>query len=234
MNDRSETRWRASGQALLPAGLTVDVGGPRFKILEAALRLFATKGFHGASVRDIVGLVEMQASAVYAHFPSKEHVLAELARAGHEAHHEALQAAVLDAGAAPVDQLCAFVRVNAVFHATHPHMAMVVSTELHALSADLAAPALAMRRQSTMLLLQILDRGVRMGDFELTGNGAPARDPVAAALERDTTAAALGAMAIRIPNWYSAEDGRCTPAELAERHVALALRMVGARRRVGS
>ena len=100
MNDRSgvtrQPGWQRAAKAKLPEGLSVD--GTRLKILEAALRIFATKGFHGASIRDLAAVAELTPSVVYAHFPSKEHVLAELARAGHEAHFHALQSALLAAG----------------------------------------------------------------------------------------------------------------------------------------
>lgn len=175
--------------------------------------MFGTRGYHGSSIREIMKVVELQASAVYAHFPSKEHMLAELARTGHEAHHNALRAALLEEGTDPADQLRAFVRANAVFHATYPHVAIVVNSEVHALSEEMAAPALALRKQSTMLLMQILERGTRMGRF--TPPGA------------DVTAAAIGAMAIRIPYWYAPDTG-LELDEVAEKQVELALRMVGA------
>ncbi len=216
MNDRSE-EWRPALRAVraakLPAGLAAD--GVPLKILGAALRLFATHGFHGASIRDIVSLVELQASAVYAHFPSKEHILAELTRAGHEAHFNALQSALLEEED-PALQLAAFVRTNAIFHVTHPHLAIVVNTEMYALSDELAAPALALRRQTTALLLRILERGERMGRFAMPS-----------AHVRNIAAAAIGAMAVRTPYWYGPETG-FEASELAEGQVALALRMVGA------
>ncbi len=222
MSDRSVGTGadrQAALEARLPAELAVD--GVRRNILEAALRLFATRGYHGSSIREIVKLAEIQASAVYAYFPSKEHVLAELARAGHEAHFTALQAALLEAGGDPVDQLGAVVRANAIFHVSYPYLGMVVNAEMYALSDELAAPALAIRRQSTALLFQILDRGARLGRFELPAGPA--------GHARDVTAGALGAMTMRIPYWYSPAGG-LTRKELATMQVELALRMVGAKR----
>ena len=199
--------------------------GPRRKILQAALRLFAEKGFHGSSIREIVQLVEMQASAVYAHFASKEHVLAELARAGHESHARALQAALLECGAAPSMQLRAYVHANALFHLEYPHIAKVVNGEMNALSKELVAPALALRARSTELLLQILERGARSGRFEI---GASSDDPAASARALYATAGALGAMALRLPYWFPT-DGSFDAEELARRHVEIALRVVGAK-----
>jgi AcrR family transcriptional regulator len=235
MNDRSgatrQPGWQRASRAKLPAGLSVD--GPRLKILEAALRIFATKGFHGASIRDLAALAELTPSAVYAYFPSKEHVLAELARAGHEAHFHTLQSALLEVGTDPTEQLGALVRANTILHATYPHVAMVVNTEMYALSEELAAPSLALRKQSLLLLLQILDRGARMGAFDFaTCEVAASKKKKDATHARDVTAAAIGAMGIRIPYWYSVESD-ITPKELAEHQVALVMRMVGARAGAG-
>jgi AcrR family transcriptional regulator len=206
VNDRSDDR---SG---LPPVATAD--GTRRRILERALRLFASQGFHGSSMRELGKHVEIQASALYVHFPSKEHVLAELARLGHEAHHAALRDAMLDAGANPVDQLRALVGANARIHALYPDLAIVVNDEMRSLSAELAGPALALRKQSLELLFEILRRGIASGAFSIA-------HPV-------VLAGAIGAMGMRIPYWYSKASGT-TIDELAAAQVELALRMVGAK-----
>lgn len=206
MNDRSSPR------AVLPPGAAGD--GTRRRILESALRLFAVQGFHGSSMRELAKLVEIQPSALYVHFPSKEHVLAELARVGHEAHHAALRAAMLDAGAGPTQQLRAFVAANARIHATYPHLAIVVNDEMSALSAELAGPALALRKQSLELLLDIVRRGVAMGRFSVP--------------RVEIAAAAIGAMGMRIPYWYAPQAG-FDVEELAATQAELAARMLGAK-----
>ena len=61
-----------------------------------------------------------------------------------------------------------------------------------------------------------------MGSFDFGGGATKAAKEHA----RDVTAAALGAMAIRIPYWYS-DESALSPNELAEQHVTLAARMVG-------
>jgi len=209
MNDRSDSeRIRAARRAKLPAA-SIDATARR--ILEAALRLFATQGFHGTSMRDLAKVLEIQPSALYSTFPSKDHLLAELVRLGHEHHHATLRSALLGAGSEPLDQLRAVVRANAIFHATYPHLAVVVNDELHALAAELAAPGLALRRHTIALLTEMVDRGVAMGRFTMS-------QPAVAI-------AAIGAMSLRIPYWYTAGD---TAAEaLADAQAELASRMVG-------
>ncbi|MDY7229351.1 TetR/AcrR family transcriptional regulator [Hyalangium rubrum] len=188
--------------------------GTRRRILEVGLQLFASRGFHDTSVRDLAKELELQPSALYAHFPSKDHVLAELVRIGHEALHAALRTALLSAGSHPADQVRALVRAHTHLHATYPQMAVVVNEELYALAPELAAPALALRDQSSALLLEVIARGEEQGVF------APPHSVV--------TAVAIAAMGLRIPYWFEPSDALDINA-LADLHAELALRMLGGR-----
>ncbi|MBL0220324.1 MAG: TetR family transcriptional regulator [Myxococcales bacterium] len=214
VNDRSEaTRLPEARAAKLPPDAVLEPAKRR--ILEIALRMFAMHGFHGTSMRDLAKAIELAPSALYASFPSKEHVLAELVRLGHEAHLAMFRKAVLDGGSDPADQLRALVHANAVMHATYPHLAVVVNDEMHVLNAELAAPGLALRRQGIAMLMDIIERGIAMKRFA-------ARHPV-------VTAGAIGAMALRIPHWFGPSVG-ITVDELAAAQAALALDMVGVAR----
>jgi len=162
--------------------------------------MFAMHGFHGTSMRDLARALEIAPSALYASFPSKDHVLAELVRVGHEAHLAMFRAVV---------------HANAVMHATYPHIAVVVNDEMHALPAELAGPGLALRRQGIALLMDIIERGIARKCFA-------ARQPI-------VTVGAIGAMALRIPYWFGPAIG-ITVDELAATQAELALQMLGASR----
>lgn len=62
----------------------------RTRLSAAAARLFAERGYHGASVRDLASEVGIDKSSVYAHVEGKQALLAEIALAGAAAFHEAL------------------------------------------------------------------------------------------------------------------------------------------------
>lgn len=209
MSTPSLPRLRATTASLPP---TAAPDGTRRRILETALRLFASRGFHDTSIRDLAAALELRPSALYAHFPSKEHVLAELIRIGHEAHHEALRAALREAGNEPAEQVRALVRAHTRIHAEHPHLALVVNEEFYALTPELAAPALALREKSSALLLDLIERGTAEGHF------APPHPRVAAA--------AIAAMGVRLPYWYE-PGGPLDVETLADHHAELALRMLG-------
>jgi AcrR family transcriptional regulator len=195
---------------LLPEGRRESA--TRTRILQVGLRLFFRQRFHGTSVRDIAAELELQPSALYAHFPSKEHVLAELLRLGHQAHQGALRAAMLDAGTDPAEQIRRLVRTHARFYALNPMLAVVVNEEAHVLSPELGAEVRVLREYSGLLLSEVVKRGVAQGTFH---------PPHFAA-----TLAAIEAIGRSIPSWYERSPGFDLDA-LAEVHAELALRMLG-------
>jgi AcrR family transcriptional regulator len=204
-----------SGGPALPPRLAAD--GTRGRILLAGLGLFAEHGFHGASIRDIAAEAAVQSASLYAHFPSKETILAELVLAGHEEHHARLVTALLKSGTDPRDRLAALVRAHVRSHADYPMLAVVASNEMHALSPAAAAPAAAVRRRSEGLLAEVLAMGRQHGVFDL--------------VHPEATAAAIGSMGIRVASWYTAPQAALSPSQLADVYAALALRMTGARPR---
>ena len=58
-----------------------DVGR---SLLTSAVRCFASNGFHATTTRDISGAIGLSPAALYVYFPSKELVLFEIIRAGHQ------------------------------------------------------------------------------------------------------------------------------------------------------
>jgi AcrR family transcriptional regulator len=195
----------------LPDGVTPP--GTRGRILHAALALFAEFGFHGTSVRDIAARVGITAGTLYAHYPSKEDILAEAIRIGHEELHGRLQHTIAEAGSDPAARLAALVRAQVLAHADYPLLATVANNELHALSADKAGPALALRERSRHLLLQVLGEGAEAGAFAVADDGL--------------AAIAIAGIGLRVANWFG-PDQPYSREEVADAFAAFALRIVGA------
>ncbi|MFO1363746.1 MAG: TetR/AcrR family transcriptional regulator [Burkholderiales bacterium] len=63
-------------------------------ILDEAARLFAARGFHGASVRDIVRAIDMLPGSLYYHFATKEALLAVVYAEGVRRISESVEAAI--------------------------------------------------------------------------------------------------------------------------------------------
>jgi AcrR family transcriptional regulator len=210
--------------ALLPPRATVE--GTRRRLLETALVLFAERGYHGVSVRDVTGLVGVKPSSLYAHFASKEHLLAELVRLGHDEHLTALRD--MTRNVTPSEQLRGLVDAHVRNHATYPLLARVCAADIGGLSEENLALILAYRLEVVSLFLNAIAAGVDSGDFEPT-------DPF-------LTSMAILAMGIRVANWYSGNaaglefaavlDKGAAPAErytideISDAYCELALRMV--------
>jgi AcrR family transcriptional regulator len=206
-------------------------------LLEVAVIAFAERGYHGVSMRDLASTVGVKAASVYAHFASKEALLAELMTLGHTAHQTAVRDAILSAGKRPVDQLRAAIRANVLFHATYPLLTIVDNSELHALGDDNRGRVLRLRHDSGVLVAAVIDRGVAEGAFNV--------DHTWLAMS------AIAGMGVRVawwfrPSWmrsvgdplasYPVEAASWLPAEVdtpdavADAYAAYALRIVGAKR----
>lgn len=197
----------------LPAEAMRD--GTAGRILATGLQLFARDGYHGTSIRDIGDALGLKAANLYDHFTSKEHLLAELVRIGHAEHLRSMQHAVIHADG-PVAQLEALVRAHVRLHAEYAMLATVASSEMHALSPELAAPALALRRQTEELLASVVARGIAAGVF----------DPPHAWV----TGAAIAGMGVRVAYWFPG-DQKLSIDEVADLHAELALRMMTPRKK---
>jgi AcrR family transcriptional regulator len=62
----------------------------RSELTREAARLFAEKGYHGTSTRELADAMGVQKGSLYAHIESKQDLLWEIARDGAEAFHVAL------------------------------------------------------------------------------------------------------------------------------------------------
>jgi AcrR family transcriptional regulator len=203
----------ASERIALPSGVASP--DTRGRILEASLQLFAERGYAGTSIRDIAGVVGIQSATLYGHFPSKEHILAELAGAGHEAHRRTLADALAGAGTDPADQLAALVRAHVLFHTEFPMLAIVANAELQALSPDLVAGSLVSRSETERLFTGAIGRGIESGRFSTP--------------DAWLAAAAIGGMGLRVANWFG-PGSELTATEVADAYVEFALRILGASR----
>lgn len=72
----------------------------------------------------------LKPATIYAHHPSKEHILAEPCRIGHEEQNRSVRAAVLNSGADPRDQIVAYVRAHVGMYTGFPMLAVVSTIKL--------------------------------------------------------------------------------------------------------
>ena len=198
----------------------------RTRLLDAAIAAFAARGFHGTTTRDIAAAAGMSPAAIYVHHESKEELLFQISRAGHEQTLNLLRTAIGGTEFAPprtcawlgaedpAAQLAAAVRAFATHHATAHTVARIVNYELAALSEPHLREIMQLRRAITRELRALVDRGVAAGVFDTP-------DPRMAT----TVLLSLG---VDLSRWY--RDGLAlTPEQVGDFYADVALRIVGHR-----
>jgi AcrR family transcriptional regulator len=186
--------------------------GARSRLVAAAVESFAAKGFHGTTTRDIASGAGMSPAALYVHHRSKEDLLHQISRAGHDRTLALVQEAVASSRS-PRDQLLAVVHAFVVHHAEGHTIARIVNYELAALSPEHLEEIAAIRRQIEKEMRGVVERGVAAGEF---ATDTP-----------HMTALALLSLGIDVARWYR-DEGAWTPAQIADHYCELALRIVGA------
>jgi AcrR family transcriptional regulator len=179
-------------------------------LLTSAVVCFADRGYHATTTRDITSTLGLSPGALYVHFSSKEEVLFEIARTGHERALQALQAE-RDSG----DTRNYMARLTASlveWHARHHTVARVCQHELAALSEEHFAAIRDLRQQFSAILRSGLERGVQEGVFD-----AP---------DINRSVRAILSLGIDLVRWYRA-DGADSPQVLGQFYSDLALRMIG-------
>jgi AcrR family transcriptional regulator len=184
------------------------------RIEQAALQLFAAKGFEATGIRDIADRAGLSTSALYHYMGSKDELLVafmvesmtELTR---------VACAALEGTDSPAAQLIALVRTHVGFHTLDAQRALVADDELRALSDAAFTKVMQLRDGYERLWAETLERGLRGGGFSFA-------DP-------RITRLALLEMCNGVARWYS-DRGPKNPAEIADSFADLALALAGARR----
>jgi AcrR family transcriptional regulator len=155
--------------------------------------------------------VGLSPAALYAHFPSKELVLYEIIRSGHESALACVQdPAVGDAGTAADRLRVAMARYTA-WHARHHVAARVSQYELAGLTAEHYEEVMQLRRRTNAVFRDAVARGIDEGTF----------------LPVDVNRVVRGMLSLSIDlvRWYRL-DGSDAPEHLGDFYAELALKMV--------
>ena len=180
-------------------------------LLVSAVLCFSGKGFHATTTRDITAAVGLSPGALYVHFASKEDVLFEIVRTGHEQALAAMTSQPDDGD--PVEHVRALVAAHVAWHARHHTVARVCQYELAALAPEHHAEVLELRHRFSALLHSAVTRGARAGVFDVPDVNRAVR--------------AVLSLGIDLVRWYRL-DGADSPAALGDFYAGLALRMIGA------
>ena len=134
------------------------------EIMDAAAAVFAEKGFHGASTRDIADRLGIQQAGIYYYFKSKEAALAEVCRIGVEAFFERATA-IAESNSTPAEKLASAVVAHLQPFQNMPNYVEVFHSERRYLARDARKPVRTLARKYEKLLEGLFRSGVEDGSF---------------------------------------------------------------------
>ncbi|ROO59072.1 TetR family transcriptional regulator [Micromonospora sp. Llam0] len=181
------------------------------RLLTSAVRCFASNGFHATTTRDISEGVGLSPAALYVHFPSKELVLFEIIRTGHERVLAYIQEPGVLAVEPSAERLRAIVARYTAWHARYHVAARVSQYELAGLTAEHYAEVLELRHQTNEFFRDAVARGVTDGSF--------------AQVDVKRVTRAMLSLSIDLVRWYRLE-GSDSPEQLGDFYADLALKLV--------
>jgi len=181
------------------------------EIQQAAVWLFARKGYAATGIRELGRAAGVNSATLYHYTGGKEELLSGIMRSCLD---ELLRAAIDAAGgsADPAIQLARLVRAHVGLSALNPLTAKVTDQEMRALTSKERDALLGMRDDYESIFTKVIERGARTGAFHLA-------DPHLARL-------ALLEMCNGVANWYR-PDGRLDVTDVQDRFVEFACRLVG-------
>jgi AcrR family transcriptional regulator len=146
------------------AGVNAASGYDR--ALEAAIAVFAARGFSGAGIREVADRAGMVSASLYHWFDNKEALLLAIMCRGQTRMNTCAAAAVAPLRS-PEARAAALVRVHVAVHARRRHEALVVDTELRALSPAGRATLLPLRDAYENFWNETLRDGSASGVFDV-------------------------------------------------------------------
>lgn len=185
------------------------------RVRQAAIELFAERGFHGTGIRDIATAADVTTSALYHYMSNKDDLLVAVMTETITPLRDAARD-ILESSPGASEALAAIVSQHVWVHASERIATLVTDTELRALSDSHRGPILALRDDYEGLWRRAVEAGVEAGEFEVDQARLAAR--------------ALIQMSTGVSHWFS-PSGRLKLDSLCEQYAQYALSLVGARRK---
>lgn len=170
-------------------------------VIEAAGRLFAERGYHGTSMRDLGRELGVLGSSLYSHVEGKQQLLVEVVDRGAAFFQEAADAALAIDGS-PADRLHALIDGHIGVVLAHRAAVRTYLDQAAVLDHDLRARVVEARDRYEGAFRTVLQEGVADGSFRSN---------------LDVTLAAIYILSIlnAVDRWYRL-DGRLDPSALVD------------------
>jgi AcrR family transcriptional regulator len=178
-------------------------------VLDAALTVFATRGYHGTAMSEIAAALGIRTPSLYNHMRGKHELLETIIERTLGEVLADFHAAV-EGVSDPAERLRRATRVYALRHATHRRAALVVNRDTTSLDEPALSRLRARRREHEREVRAIILDGTAEGSF-----------PVESAA---LASFAILEMCVSIARWFR-DGGELTAAEVADTYSAFALRI---------
>lgn len=188
--------------------------GAEVRILRAAVRLFAARGFQAIGIRELADAVGLSSAALYHYMGTKEDLLVRIMSEALQAWYDVARDACEEADQAP-EKLCAFVRSHVISSGLFTLESVVIDTEIRSLSEARRKEIIALRDKYEGLLDAALMLGLRQDVFEIP--------------DRRLLRLGLLEMCNGLSRWYQ-PSGRTPIEQIADRFADIALAAARARR----
>ncbi len=171
-------------------------------VVRAAGRLFAERGFHGTSMRDLGDELGLLGSSLYSHIDGKNELLVEVIRRGGSMFQD-LADEVLGTDADPAEQLRLLIRGHVQIIVDHLDEARTFLNEARFLPPEERTVVLEMRDRYEQTYRRIIEHGVDAGIFSA---------------DRDPTLMAILVLSLlnALDRWYR-PGGPNDPNEISQR-----------------
>ena len=179
-------------------------------VREAALTLFATRGYHGTSMKDIAAALGLRAPSLYNHVESKQSLLQEIMLGPLETLIREQQA-VLATTNDVTEQLRRAMEAHVRFHTRFQRQVRIGNNEIANIEEPARTHLLELRRRYAQPWIDLIERGVAEGRFE---SPSP-----------HLSAFAMIEMGMGVALWFRAE-GALSESQVAYYYGDMALRLV--------
>ncbi|MFD9737936.1 TetR/AcrR family transcriptional regulator [Umezawaea sp. NPDC059074] len=179
------------------------------RVRDAAIELFAERGFHGTGIRDLAERAGLSSATLYHYMGTKEDLLVSIMT---ESLGRLVEAGERLTTADPLTRIIGLVELHVLTHAMRRLETRVVDDEMRSLSPARRKAVVALRDRYEALWQDAIDAGVADGVFHV-------RAPRVARL-------ALLEMCGGIARWYT-PDGPIPLEDLALRYAEMALGVLG-------
>jgi len=143
---------------------SLDLNDKRYRIMRAAAKMFARKGFYRAKMEEIAQEADVGKGTVYEYFSSKEQLFIEMFKTGKDLYLGVLTSQ-LENKAEVYEKLKNIAYLHLTFINEHKDIAMIMMQEFLQLGKEMHQAVFLAHKEEIKVLDEIFIQGVREGYF---------------------------------------------------------------------